>query len=40
MPLWYWQEIAEYKIDIDAIEKYIMKLRNIGVNRDGEVDGK
>jgi hypothetical protein len=29
MPLWYWQDIAEYKIDIDAIEEYLSKLRNI-----------
>ena len=29
MPLWYWQKIAEYKIDIDAIQKYIYQLREI-----------
>jgi hypothetical protein len=27
MPLWYWQDIAEYKIDVDAIEAYINQLR-------------
>jgi hypothetical protein len=27
MPLWYWQEIAEYKIDVDAVETYIKLLR-------------
>jgi hypothetical protein len=27
MPLWYWQDIAEYKIDVDAIETYIKLLR-------------
>jgi hypothetical protein len=27
MPLWYWQKIAEYKIDVDAIETYIKLLR-------------
>jgi len=27
MPLWYWQKIAEYKIDVDAIEIYINRLR-------------
>jgi hypothetical protein len=26
MPLWYWQKIAEYKIDVDAIEAYINRL--------------
>jgi hypothetical protein len=30
MPLWYWQKIAEYKIDIDAIEGYLVGLREIG----------
>jgi hypothetical protein len=30
MPLWYWQKIAEYKIDVDAIESYINQLRKIG----------
>jgi hypothetical protein len=29
IPLWYWQKIAEYKIDIDAIESYINQIRNI-----------
>jgi hypothetical protein len=28
-PLWYWQKIAEYKIDVDAIEEYFSRLRNI-----------
>jgi hypothetical protein len=27
MPLWYWQKIAEYKIDVDAVERYIKRLR-------------
>jgi hypothetical protein len=27
MPLWYWQMIAEYKIDVDAIEEYLSRLR-------------
>jgi hypothetical protein len=27
MPLDYWQKMAEYKIDIDAIQKYLNKLR-------------
>jgi hypothetical protein len=31
MPLWYWQKIAEYKIDVDAIEAYINRLRNIDI---------
>jgi hypothetical protein len=29
MPLWYWQKIAEYKIDVDAIEAYIKGLNSI-----------
>jgi hypothetical protein len=33
MPLWYWQDIAEYKLDVDALEEYLLKLRNL---RDGE----
>jgi hypothetical protein len=27
MPLWYWQKIAEYKIDVDAIEEYLDRIR-------------
>jgi len=27
MPLWYWQKIAEYKIDVDAIRDYLNQLR-------------
>jgi hypothetical protein len=27
MPLWYWQEIAEYKIDVDAARDYLTALR-------------
>jgi hypothetical protein len=30
MPLWYWQKIAEYKIDVDAIAAHIKGLREIG----------
>ena len=26
MPLWYWQKIAEYKIEVDAIQSYFEKL--------------
>lgn len=26
MPLWYWQKIAEYKVDVDAIEEYLNRL--------------
>ncbi|GHV79781.1 hypothetical protein AGMMS49944_15720 [Spirochaetia bacterium] len=29
MPLWYWQKIAEYKIDVDAIQAYVTQLRKI-----------
>jgi hypothetical protein len=28
MPLWYWQEIAEYKISVDAIRNYLAALRD------------
>jgi len=34
MPLWYWQKIAEYKIDVDAISKYLKQLNDIEINRD------
>ncbi|GHU13012.1 hypothetical protein FACS1894161_2440 [Spirochaetia bacterium] len=27
MPLWYWQKIAEYKIDVDALEEYLIRFR-------------
>jgi hypothetical protein len=27
MPLWYWQAIAEYKIDVDAARDYLTVLR-------------
>ena len=27
MPLWYWQKIAEYKIDVDAARDYLKRLR-------------
>jgi hypothetical protein len=27
MPLWYWQQIAEYKIDVDAARDYLTILR-------------
>jgi hypothetical protein len=27
MPLWYWQKIAEYKIDVDAARDYLTLLR-------------
>jgi hypothetical protein len=27
MPLWYWQKIAEYKLDVDAIRDYFVILR-------------
>ena len=29
MPLWYWQKVAEYKIDIDTIECYINQIKEI-----------
>ena len=27
MPLWYWQKIAEYKIDVDSARDYLAALR-------------
>jgi hypothetical protein len=30
MPLWYWQKIAEYKIDVDAIAEYLTRIGEIG----------
>jgi hypothetical protein len=30
MPLWYWRKIAEYKIDVDAIQEYLDKIRTAG----------
>jgi hypothetical protein len=27
MPLWYWQKIAEYKLDLDAARDYLTLLR-------------
>jgi hypothetical protein len=27
MPLWYWQKVAEYKIDVDAAHNYLTLLR-------------
>jgi hypothetical protein len=27
MPLWYWQQVAEYKIDVDAARDYLTRLR-------------
>lgn len=27
MPLWYWQQVAEYKIDVNAIRDYLIVLR-------------
>jgi hypothetical protein len=32
MPLWYWEQVAQYKIDIDALETYLNKLREAGAN--------
>ncbi len=29
MPLWYWEKIAEYKFDVDAIEEYFERVKKI-----------
>lgn len=34
MPLWYWQKIAEYKIDVDAVQNYIEKLHSTSTSRE------
>jgi hypothetical protein len=36
MPLWYWQDIAEYKIDVDAIEEYLERLRTTAAQVEGK----
>ncbi len=28
IPLWYWEEIAKYKISVDAIEIYLYRLKH------------
>ena len=28
LPLWYWEEIAKYKISVDAIEIYLYRLKH------------
>jgi hypothetical protein len=28
MPLWYWREIAEYKIGVDAVSDYLERLKS------------
>jgi hypothetical protein len=33
MPLWYWQKIAEYKIDVDTAREYLLRLRAAAENR-------
>jgi hypothetical protein len=33
MPLWYWQKIAEYKIDVDAARDYLSRLKEIAEGR-------
>jgi hypothetical protein len=35
MPLELWLDIAEYKIDVDAIAEYLSRLQNI---KDGEYE--
>ena len=32
MPLWYYEKIAEYKADVDKIEAYMKKLRELNEN--------
>ena len=35
MPLWYWQKIAEYKIDVDAARDFLARLRQEAENLTG-----
>jgi len=39
MPLWYWLMIAEYKIDIDALEVYLDRLRELSREKLGVLNG-
>jgi hypothetical protein len=38
MPLWYWQKIAEYKIDVDAARDYLKKLRAQAAAQEAEAE--
>lgn len=29
MPLWYWEKVAEYKVEVDAIQKYFEELKKL-----------
>jgi hypothetical protein len=52
MPLWYWQNIAEYKLDVDAIRDYFTILRGYddvkemkelkeqGIKKNKQLEGK
>jgi hypothetical protein len=40
MPLWYWQDIAEYKIDVDAVRDYLKTLREAAEAAPEEVKEK
>jgi hypothetical protein len=35
MPLWYWQKIAEYKIDVDTARDYLAALRKAAEPKEG-----
>ena len=39
MPLWYWLLIANYKIDMDAIEEYLDRLRELNREKLGVLNG-
>jgi hypothetical protein len=36
MPLWYWRDIAEYKIDVDTAGEYLDKLRRAAARTEGK----
>ena len=40
MPLWYWLAIANYKIDVDAIEAYLDRLREIQKEKLSELNNE
>jgi hypothetical protein len=34
MPLWYWEKIGEYNVDVKAIEEYLNRMRAIGAEKE------
>lgn len=40
MPLWYWQDIARFKIDVDTVNEYLQTLRNKQTKTETETEKK